>query len=232
MGMFKEKKRLFSIVIALGLMLCSVADVMGQQHMELLEKAVTELSGYRNPFGGLIPPRWGQVGPPEWDPPPGLDKKEAVPFLIEVLKNGPEGSEILSGELYSRLAQCYTALCLGAMKDSRAREPLIDAMKTVDEGDQRAYVSRTAALALGLSGDSLAIGPLVEALADKRPKVRGGAARALSWLVEREGAAIVAIRGVAESDTNIFVRLAGLRALRQIEARLEKLKDSQKEEKE
>lgn len=65
------------------------------------------------------------------------------------------------------------ASVLGRVGDSRAVEPLIDAL------DDQQGVNEVAALALGEIGDSRAVEPLINALGDENWEVRSSAAKAL-----------------------------------------------------
>jgi len=113
----------------------------------------------------------------------GLDTPDAVPFLIDVLQNGPNWpDERLMRGVYPHLTRCYAALLLGASKDSRALEPLIDALRTVDPNEKREYVSRYAARGLGFLGSPDSVNALIHSLRDQRPEVSGASARALGTI--------------------------------------------------
>ena len=66
------------------------------------------------------------------------------------------------------------AEALGKLGDTRAVEPLIEAL-----GDGSEYVRNSAAGALGKLGDTRAVEPLIEALEDEYGKIRRAAAEAL-----------------------------------------------------
>ncbi|MBA7690817.1 hypothetical protein ES703_99349 [subsurface metagenome] len=113
----------------------------------------------------------------------GLDSPDAVPFLIDVLQNGPNWpDERLMTGVYPHLTRCYAALLLGASKDSRALEPLIGALRTVDPNEKREYLACYASRGLGMLGDPKAVDALIDALRDDRPAVRGSSAHALGTI--------------------------------------------------
>ncbi|MBP7052343.1 MAG: hypothetical protein KBE65_15125 [Phycisphaerae bacterium] len=102
---------------------------------------------------------------------------EAVPYLIQVLREGPEWTDdelrSASKESPRYYARCYAALCLGLSKDPRASDPLLDVLLDTqiapfisphpvrkDRYDLRDF----AAFALGDLGDCRAIEPLLAAL--------------------------------------------------------------------
>ncbi len=75
----------------------------------------------------------------------------------------------------------HAAGALGEMRDTRAVEPLIHALK-----DESPYVRFTTAKALGEMGDPRAVEPLIEALKDKDGKVRESAGKALAKIKAKE----------------------------------------------
>ncbi|UCG58784.1 MAG: HEAT repeat domain-containing protein [Phycisphaerales bacterium] len=101
-------------------------------------------------------------------PVPGLDDPEAVPFLVDVLENGPdrEDREVAKpfGDRYPHVAKSYAALCLGKIGDPRGLDPLVGAL-----GDQDSEVVWYAAVALGYMGSPDAVDPLIQALEDGGP---------------------------------------------------------------
>jgi len=195
----------------------------GEQYMALLEGGVSKaaiaaahtVTG--DPYHGLplSTKRLGGVTVRRFAPLQGLDSQEAVPFLIEVVKRGPVGSEFLTGRhpmrgvsgdgraSYVDLAQCYAALCLGAIKDPRALEPLVEAMEgRIAEGTEGPVrLPAYAATALAFLGDYRAIEPLIEALNHQDVPVRGAAAAALSVLLETPIDALAAATGDPETST-------------------------------
>jgi len=105
---------------------------------------------------------------------------------MAVVEHGPIGSN-LSGTKYDDLARCYAALSLGFIKDSRALEPLVEALRGEHrEGRERAIrLPAFAARALALLDDYRAIHPLIEAIRHEDVPVRAAAAEALSMLLEK-----------------------------------------------
>ena len=106
----------------------------------------------------------------------GLEDRDAVPYLIDVMRNGPAWKDdtrlTAYGGVARQIARCSAALNLGAHKDPRAFEPLLE---TLEHGELLAGVSwgnhpsdydirRHAAMALGMLGDVRAVDPLVSVL--------------------------------------------------------------------
>jgi len=116
----------------------------------------------------------------------GLDSLEAVPFLMEVVKNGPVRSRLL-GSKYEDLARCYAALALSAIKDSRALEPLVEALKGEyrEDGQRPVRLPAYAARALAFLGDYRAVDALIGAMEHQAPRTRAAAAGALWRLLEK-----------------------------------------------
>ncbi|MDH7599662.1 MAG: hypothetical protein QHH07_08540 [Sedimentisphaerales bacterium] len=95
-----------------------------------------------------------------------------------MLLEGPDWTEpemlTGSGGMYPHIARCYAALCLGAIKDSRAFEPLVQTLQhgdylggkyTITNPEKKDHDIRSyAAIALGLLGDQRAVDPLIEQL--------------------------------------------------------------------
>jgi hypothetical protein len=108
----------------------------------------------------------------------GLDGPEAVPFLIGVLKNGPDwtGETLLKarGGMYPHIARCYAALSLGVIGDHRGFDPLTEVLEHGDFLEDKYaithyqkdkyHISEYAALALGYLADPNALEPLIDAL--------------------------------------------------------------------
>jgi len=148
-----------------------------QKYSDRLKEAILKASQARYLYGGLpdidAPYREEDLyGTGQLVPVKGLDNPDAVPFLIDVLQNGPTWSdERLTTGVYPHMTRCLAALCLGATRDSRALGPLIEALRTVDPNEKREYVSSYAATGLGLLGDPGAVDVLIDALQDKRVKL-------------------------------------------------------------
>ena len=188
------RTRLAAVSCFVGLVLsasCLADGLTRDEFMELLEGGTSKaaMSGERSrsgdPYLGL-PMGRSESGRPAFAPVEGLDTPEAVPFLIDVVKQGP-GPFAHLGDRYDDLARCYAALCLGLTKDSRALEPLVEALKgrIVEDRKRPIWLPAVAAQSLAFLGDYRAIEPLVEAMHHDHPRVRASAAGALSILLEK-----------------------------------------------
>jgi len=185
MLLLKEKKYIGNstlIVILFILVRLCVGQITSESYSDLLKEAVQTCGMSRSEFK-LVFPNPGRIPPgPFFVPIKGLDNSDAVPFLIDVLKRGPEWSdEILltqRGGMYPHIARCYAALCLGAISDSRALEPLTEMLKNGDFLEQkypityprkeRYNIRDYAALALGYLRDPNAVDYLVEFAKNKK----------------------------------------------------------------
>jgi hypothetical protein len=60
-----------------------------------------------------------------------LTKKEAVPFLLDVIRDGPDWSKEFMGtqRLIPHVGRCYAVLCLASTRDARAYPVLMDLLK-------------------------------------------------------------------------------------------------------
>ncbi len=201
--------------------LCHADDLTRAEYTALLEKEVSKAAalGERtrsgDPYLGLplrtersargFAPAGGGHAP--------LYAPEAVPFLMGVVEHGPIGSNLL-GTKYDDLARCYTALSLGFIKDSRALEPLVEALKgeVREDRERPVWLPIFAARALAMLGDYRAVDPLIEAMQHEDPPVRAAAAGALSMLLEKP---MVALADAADDPD----RLTG-QAARRIWGRL------------
>ena len=76
----------------------------------------------------------------------------------------------------------YAASALGEMKDAGALEPIIETLKTDDNG----YVRAMAAWALGEIGDPRAVEPLIEAIEDESHDVQKGSPLALQKITGQD----------------------------------------------
>lgn len=115
---------------------------------------------------------------PKSGPIPGLDDPNAVPFLIDILENGPswENKRLLGwrGGVCPHIARCKVALSLGLIGDKRAYDPLIrmlqhgnfleEKFKYNNDVVYEHPICNYAALALGYLGDQRAVEPLISAL--------------------------------------------------------------------
>jgi len=161
-----------------------------------------------------------------------LEKKEAVPFLLNVIKNGPTwsaGSQIRRVEQAYHIARCYAILCLASTKDSRAYPTLTDILQNgIDYGDsevnseeldlfrQEFDIRSYAAYGLGVFGDSNARDILVEALQSESSQVRIQSFLALARLQDMRS--IKPMMDIASNDSAIdqFTFNFGMRAIAQI----------------
>jgi len=176
MPMFNTRVSIITVVatiIVTGILpiACLGQEPNGTHYVELFERGLRECHRCRNPYlcldDTIIYANFI------------LDDPNAIPFLAYVLKNGP----FWLPKKEHHLAKCYAAMCLGTTKDSAALEPLVEALRTVDENETREeYVATYAAVALGLLGDPNAVQPLIKALYDERSTVRGVAAWKLGTL--------------------------------------------------
>ncbi|MBN2589216.1 MAG: hypothetical protein JXA96_05110, partial [Sedimentisphaerales bacterium] len=144
---------------------------------ELLKDVILESS---MPISGVfdfyIPSTGWNPPVPGFVPINGLNDANAVPFLIDVMENGPDwADEDLpegKGDMYRYVARCYASLCLGTTKDYRAFEPLVEIMNNtaieqyhyeINVVRQVTYNLRShAAFALGYLDDYNAVEPLME----------------------------------------------------------------------
>ncbi len=176
----------------LGISSLSQGEDSSELYSDALQAAVKRAGGVRAGFR-LVTWGKGEVFCPEFIPVQGLDTPKAVPFLIDVLQNGPswmdeEFKKKRSG-MYFHIARCYAALCLGAIGDHRAFSPLMNILQK--EGDPVGGLIVTseekdlypvldyAVLGLGYLGDPNAVEPLIEVLQDKKCEY---AVYALTWL--------------------------------------------------
>ena len=170
----------------------------GEQYMALLEAGTSKaaMSGERSrsgdPYLGL-PMGRSESGRPAFAPVEGLDTPEAVPFLIDVVKQGP-GPFAHLADRYDDLARCYAALCLGLTKDPRALEPLVEALegRIVEDRKRPIWLPALAAQSLAFLRDYRAIEPLIEALNHQDVPVRAAAGEALSALLVKPMEALAA----------------------------------------
>jgi hypothetical protein len=158
MSNIKSKHALLVIaVVSLKMVSLAVcAEVNEPNYTKLLKQGLERCYKNRNPYGGIGRPI------------SGLDHPNAIPFLESVL------SEQLDWlpKHQQHLAKCYAAICLGATKNSRALEPLLEALKNYDPNETIEFVARYTAEALGNLGDSNAIDPLLISLLDERIDVK------------------------------------------------------------
>ena len=185
-------------------------------YQKLLRKAIIERPLDRTGVYQFLSPSTG------WDPPGprfaiiiGLREYNAVPFLINVLQNGPDWSDDELPKFYKPkadmlryVARCYAALCLGSIRDSRALDPLLTVLndtsiETYKYGDKLTrrgeYNLRAhAAFALGYLGDRRAVKPLIKSLK------QDGFEECIYALARLEAVTAVPIIVQVASDRNLF----------------------------
>lgn len=171
------------LTIAAGVLpiACLGEEANSIDYVELFEKGLGECSEFRNPYAGIvlfIPGPSTDKDKYVFEPIHGLDDPNAVPFLIDVLENGPYW---LPKEKH-HFAKCYAAVSLGATHDSRALLPLIKAIETIDEKENDEYIARFAVYGLSLLEDPNVVNLLIAVLEDKRGVVRHTAVRSLGDL--------------------------------------------------
>ena len=151
---------------------------------------------------------------PAFGPIIGLHDPTAVPYLLDVLQNGPDWSddELPRGgaDKYRYVARCYAALCLGIIGDSRAFDPLLATLNNTDIGTYphhphrpqgRQYNLRAhAAFALGDLGDRRAVNPLIKSLR------RDGYAECIYALTRLHALSAVPVIVQVASDRKMFSR--------------------------
>ncbi len=197
--MFAGKKVVLSLLIGVFIAAVCLADgLTRKQYMELLEGGVAKAAarGERtvmlDPYAGLLRYR-APSQPRVFAPIEGLDTPEAVPFLIDVIKQGPGAFPHL-GDRYDDLARCYAALALGAIRDPRGFQPLAQSLTgEYREGAERPIrLPAFAARAVALLGDYRAVDPLIEAMHHEAPRVRAAAAAGLWRLLGKPMDALAA----------------------------------------
>lgn len=180
--MFLSRKKLVCLfLVSVSLLFIKTAWCQGSNSnlnfTRLLETAVKNASGVRAGFILLNFPI-GSPSTPQFEPIKGLDDPNAVPFLINVLRDGPNQVRstlfLDQDNIYSHIARCYAALCLGTIGDNRALTPLIEALdkpvfqesRTAGKQDerQRYPLSDYAAIGLGYLGDTSAVKPIIHIL--------------------------------------------------------------------
>lgn len=194
----------------------SLAQNEQNSYQKLLRKAIIERPlGRAGIFDFLS---WGagpNVSGPRFVPIIGLRNPNAVPFLINILQNGPDWSddELPMGKanMYRYVARCYAALCLGSIGDSRALDPLLVVLNDTEiepykYGDKRTrsgeYNLRAqAAFALGDLGDHRAVKPLIKSLK------QDGFAECIYALTKLQEITAVPIIVQVASDRNMFRNL-------------------------
>jgi len=214
----------------LVLLACACGAVSGAESPSSYSETLKNFVGraVMNRVGHLVLPE-GLIQGGRWSviltPLPGLDTPDAVPYLIDVLKNGPGWTDERIVSLYDGrlpyIARCVAAANLGALKDPRVYEPLVDVL--LHEGpspwhdpsaklpahDVRAY----AGAALTYLGDERAIPVFLGILRNSTEKnMRSGAVGALGQLHADE--AVDDLMSImTDSSENRDIRGACMRSL-------------------
>jgi len=168
------------IIFNSALLLCNWCNAQqpSKPYSELLISAVRTAGSVRGSRFRIVRFDITEVPWPEFRSIKGLDDSQAVPFLIDILNNGPGWTDekLLKarGGICPHIARCYAALCLGTIGDKRAFDPL---KETLLHGDflenkyaitynhkEEYHISDYAALALGYLGDPNAVEPMLNAL--------------------------------------------------------------------
>ena len=156
----------------------SEASMSSNNYSELLESAVRMAGIVHGDRFQIVRFDVTETPWPNFWPIKDLDGPQAVPYLINVLENGPAWTDenLLKarGGIYPHIARCFAALCLGVIGDSRAFESLIKVLQYGDyledrfeityERKDQYHISDYAALALGYLGDPNAVDPLIDVL--------------------------------------------------------------------
>jgi hypothetical protein len=117
-----------------------------------------------------------------YQPLKGLDDTGAVPFLIGVMLKGPDWDDPdENGGILPHLARCSAAQNLGALRDSRALEPLLAMLQHGDFLENKYHITYrekdkfdirySAAFSLRVLGDRRAVEPLIAILEDANAAV-------------------------------------------------------------
>jgi PBS lyase HEAT-like repeat len=168
---------LFSLAVVLLLASWAESGQSAGGYAGLLETAVRKAETGRAGFN-LVHFSVNFPSEPRFAPISGLDDRDAVPFLIDVLRGESEWTTADrfrdKESVYAHIARCYAALSLGAIADGRALAPLVEALaapdvldgleKGVRDDRQRYPLSKYAALGLGYLGDPDAVDPLLRVL--------------------------------------------------------------------
>lgn len=156
--MFSKQKQIlsktiiFTIIVTFAFSFCCFANQDNNKYSEMLREAVglnSRSSESGQPRSPRTPSNYLILRFPD---------ANAVPFLIDVLLNGPDWKDKLG--LNKEMARSIAALMLGKTRDKKAFEPLV---KMLENGDFPG-IRMAAAKGLGSLGDKRAVGPLINAL--------------------------------------------------------------------
>jgi len=188
--------RYFKLIVTVFLIVSMLNQICfaendSKSYSDLLKEAIRKAGMYRSGFKLLsqVPVMgrdWEGTAPPEYirfvD---GLDEKEAVPFLLYVIKNGPDWPtdefKGYNSRLAPHIARCYAVLCLASTNDSQAYPVLTDLLQNGaylvdpnigDEIKKKYDIRKYAAAGLGILADGRAVDLLVTVLDDMNPEVK------------------------------------------------------------
>jgi hypothetical protein len=182
-----------------------------ESYSQLLKKAVSEAGRFREGYNLLF---YYYSGVPEFSPfAEGLHEKAAVPYLLKVIREGPDwddGKFVGRSTLAPHIARCYALLCLATSKDPNAFPILSDLLQNgkylkdfgvSEEVRQKHDIRVYAAAGLGILADANAVNSLVATLRDKNPYVRQHSMFALAKIGDMR--AIKPILEAAAKDTKL-----------------------------
>lgn len=147
-----------------------------------------------------------------------LGEKEAVSFLLDIIKNGPDWQMEEFGsrsKIVPHIARCYAVLCLAFTKDSQAYPVLVDLLQngtylgdiTLDEKSKQKYdIKRYAVVGLGILADERAFGLLVSSLNNPDQFIRQQSMYSLALLKDMR--AIEPLIDAAEKDQSLDIPLS------------------------
>jgi len=229
--------RLFFLITLVGFIIvcwCFAEDAP-QSYSEVLKKTILEASipdikgRFRIPTGRI-------VGRPfdisvDYRPIKGLESPDAVPFLIDVMINGPdwEDKQLLTmhGGILPHLARCIAASNLGAHKDPRAYEPLLEMLNKGDFLEEKYHITyfeknkydikKYAAEALGILGDPRGIDPLIAAIQNDEcaQDIKQEASRSLGYLRDPNAVDFL-VEAAKNKKTNKSLRWESIKSLSRI----------------
>ncbi len=165
-----------------------ISEEIQKSNSELLREAIGKSSRFRSGYELLT----GTGDSIFYNYVKGLDKKEDIPFLLDVIKNGPDWPINTSNgrsTLINHLARCYAVLCLASIKDAQAYPVLTDLLQNgkyfvdpnMGQKTQQKYdIKQFAATGLGILGDPNAVDLLIAAMNNTNPYVRDQSMYALT----------------------------------------------------
>ena len=206
------------------------SEEASQSYSNILKEAVQEAGRFRGGYQllGTDMGMESRAGLPIYRHVKELEEIEAVPFLLNVIENGPDWSTDKESRRFIQdvyIARCYAILCLASTEDPRAYSILTDIVQNginvsdseinptmTKKHDARAY----AAFGLGVFGDPNSREVLVDELESESSQVRVQSFLALARL--RDMRAIKPMMEKTSSDPAVdqFTFDAGMRAITQV----------------